>query len=299
MTFTRIASPKALFLAAMAAFIAITPAASAPVRVGIAATVVGDVRLSNASITKPVKIQRRQRLAWGDTLRTKKSSKVQILLLDRSTLTIASSARLTINRFVYDPTKSRSTSATVAKGAFRFMSGRKTPKSSANIDTPSGSIGIRGTMLDGAVGEKAKKIADDEPFLKGVKSDKDTATLVVLRGPGANTRGGLTVGLADVTAAGETVVLNEPALAAYIPREGAPPIGPFRLSQSGLSELQDRLAPKVTKANKGGGLLGKLLPVAAGLAAGALLVGGDDDNPNNSTAGQPQGCNNPNSSSVC
>ena len=248
MAVTRIMSPKALFLAAMAAFIAITPAASAPVRVGIAATVVGDVRLSNASITKPVKIQRRQRLAWGDTLRTKKSSKVQILLLDRSTLTIASSARLTINKFVYDPTKSRSTSATVAKGAFRFMSGRKTPKSSANIGTPSGSIGIRGTMLDGAVGEKAKKIADDEPFLKGVKSDKDTATLVVLRGPGANTRGGLTVGLADVTAAGETVVLNEPALAAYIPREGAPPNPPVSPVAIGILRIA---GPARTQSDQG------------------------------------------------
>lgn len=270
-------SPKALCLAFIAAFIAVTPAASAPVRVGIAASVIGDVRLNNASIKKPAKIQRLQRLAWGDTLQTKSKSKVQIMLLDRSTLTLASNARLTIDKFVYDPGKSRSTSATVSTGAFRFMSGRRTKNSSAKVNTPTGSIGIRGTAIDGIVGKRAAKIAEDEPFLEGVDSDKETATLIVLRGPGAATAGGLDVGLADVTAAGATVSLTEPALAAYIPRTGAPPIGPFRLSQSGLAHVQDELAPRVTNANKGG-LLKALIPAAvAGAVLGAILTGGEED----------------------
>lgn len=277
MNVAMLTSPKALFLAFIAAFIAVTPAASAPVRVGIAASVVGDVRLNNASIKKAVKIKRRQRLAWGDTLQTKSKSKVQIMLLDRSTLTLASNARLTINKFVYDPGKSRSTSATVSTGAFRFMSGRRTKKSSAKVNTPTGSIGIRGTVVDGIVGKRAAKIAKDEPFLDGVDSDKDTATLFVLRGPGAATAGGLDVGLADVTAAGETVSLTEPALAAYIPRPGAPPIGPFRLSQPGLAKVQDELAPRVTNASKGG-LLKTLIPAAvAGAVLGAILTGGEED----------------------
>lgn len=261
-----------------AVFFAATPAISNTVRVGIAASVVGDVRLSNAAITRPTRIERRQRLAWGDTLRTKGNSRVQIMLLDRSTLAISSNARLTINRFVYDPGRSRSTAATVSTGAFRFMSGRRTNNSSATIDTPTGSIGIRGTALDGIVGKKAVDIAKDEPFLDGVRSDKDTATLIVLRGPGVATGGGLELGAADVTAAGTTVTLDEPALAAYIPRPGAPPIGPFRLSQSGLAQLQDRLAPRVTKANRDG-LLETLLPVAAiGIVLGGVLLSGDDDN---------------------
>lgn len=294
-------TPKAIALAIIAALVAVTPAASAPVRVGIASLVAGDVRLSNASISKPKKIARRTRLAWGDTLQTKSNSKLQILLLDRSTLTIGSKAKLTINRFVYDPGKSRTSASTVAKGAFRFMSGRKTGKSRATVKSPVGTIGIRGTALDGIVGKEAVKIAKDEPFLDGVKSDKDTATLVVLRGPGANTGGGLTVGLADVTAAGQTVTLGEPSLAAYIPRPGAPPIGPFRLSSSGLSRLQDELSPRVAKANSGGGLLGKLLPVvAAGVAVVVLTSGDDDDDNNNSTVSTPSTCTNPNNAAgVC
>ena len=89
-------------------------------------------------------------------------------------------------------------------------------------------------------------IAQQEPAVgKKVKSDKKTATLIVLRGPGQTTAGGLTVGMADVTAAGRTVTLDQPELAAYIPRPGAPPIGPFRISAGGLSQVQDLLSPSV------------------------------------------------------
>ena len=296
--FTNI-SPKTLYFGLAALFIAATPIASAPVQVGIAGSVVGDVRLSNASITKPVKISRRQKLAWGDTLRTKSKSKVQILLRDRSSLTISSNARLTIDRFVYDPRKSRTTGATVSKGAFRFMSGRKTRNSSASLRSRIGTIGIRGTALDGVVGKKAVEIAKKEPFLDGIKSDKDTATLVVLRGPGVNRQGNLDVGLADVTAEGVTVTLNEPSLAAYIPRPGAPPIGPFKLSNRGLSKLQDELAPRVTNANKGG-FLDKLLPAVAIIGVGILVATDGDDEPNGSTVSNPTNCDdaaNPNA--VC
>ncbi|MEO9600914.1 FecR family protein [Parasphingorhabdus sp.] len=273
------ASPvKTLMFGLVILLCAMTPAASAPVQVGIAATVVGDVRRSNTAIKKPIKIPRRQRLAWGDTLTTKGKSKLQILLLDRSTLTIGSNARLVINRFVYDPTKERSLGATVSKGAFRFMSGRKTKKSSASVQSSVGTIGIRGTAVDGVVGKEAVKIAKNEPFLDGVESDKDTATLVVLRGPGPNRSGDLDVGLVDVSAAGRTVRLDQPILAAYIPEPGAEPIGPFLLSANGLSKLQDLLAPRVTNANKSS-LLNKLLPAAAiGIGLGLLLPGsGGDD----------------------
>jgi len=275
-SFQSLSFKAALFVPALL-FLALTPAASAPVQVGIAATVVGDVRMSNATIKKAVKIPRRQRLAWGDMLSTKSKSKLQILLLDRSSLTIGSNAQLTIDRFVYDPGRERSLTATVSKGAFRFMSGRKSKKSSASVSSSVGTIGIRGTALDGVVGKEAVEIAKKEPFLDGVKGDKDSAMLVVLRGPGANRSGDLDIGLAEVSAAGKTVTLDQPILAAYIPRPGAQPIGPFKLSASGLSKLQDALAPEVARAGKSG-LLKALIPAAIiGVGVGLLLPGSGGD----------------------
>lgn len=264
-----------------------SPAAAQPVEVGIAASVVGDVRMSNQSNPKARKIARKQQLAWGDFVQTQKKSQLHMLLLDRSNFMIGASSQLVIDRFVYDPGKERSLVARVVKGAFRFFSGEQTENASARIDSPVGTIGIRGTALDGIVGKDAVEIARDEPAVgRDIRHDKDTATLVVLRGPGAATEGGLAVGYAEVTAAGKTVPLDAPGLAAYIPREGAQPIGPFRISSAGLGKLQDELSPSVANAGSGGGLLGKLLPAAAiGIGAALLLGGGSDDDDGQRTQG--------------
>ena len=271
------------------------PAAAQRVEVGNAATVVGDVKMSNAAITRPRKIERRQRLAWGDLIDTGKRSQLQVLLLDRSTFGVGANARVRIDRYVYDPNAGRSLAATVFKGALRFFSGRQEGENRADIETPAGRIGIRGTALDLLVGEEAEEIAGDEDFVddvRNVRSDEDEATLVVLRGPGARTAGGLDVGRAEVEAAGVRVVLDQPGLAAYIPRNGAPPIGPFFISNQGLAKVQDELAPEVARASDGGGLLETLLPIAAvvgAVAIGAALSGdGDDDNRPAGQAQQPQ-----------
>lgn len=266
------------------------PSAAQQIQIGNAATVVGDVKISNAKITKPRKIERRQRIAWGDLIDTGKKSQLQILLLDRSTFGIGARSQLRIDRFVYDPNAGRSVFATFFKGALRFFSGRQDGVNSAEVKTPAGRIGIRGTALDLLVGKAAEDIAGDEEFVAKVNSDKDEATLVILRGPGAGTEGGLNPGLVEVEGGGKTVVLNQPGLAAYIPRAGAVPIGPFFISDKGLSRVQDELAPEVARAAKGGGLLGKLIPAAVGaVALGVLLNGGDSDSddvaPGQSTPG--------------
>lgn len=270
--------PSRVAAALLATSLVASPiAAQQRVEIGNAAAVVGDVRMSNAQIAKPKRIERKQRIAWGDLIDTAKKSQLQILLLDRSSFGIGASSRVRIDRFVYDPNEGRSFFATFVKGALRFFSGREDSRNGGEIQTPSGRIGIRGTALDLLVGKDAEDIAEAEDFVGRVESDKDEATLVVLRGPGPATAGGLSQGRAEVSAAGKTVVLDQPGLAAYIPRNGAPPIGPFFLSNPGLSQVQDRMQPEVARAARGGGLLRALLPIAGAVAVGALLSGGRDD----------------------
>ena len=112
---------------------------------------------------------------------------------------IGAGSRVQIDRFVYDPNEGRSFLATLTKGALRFFSGRQEGQNSGDLQTPAGRIGIRGTALDLLVGEDAQEIAEDEDFVDrvdDVDSDDDEATLVVLRGPGARTAGGLAAGSA-------------------------------------------------------------------------------------------------------
>ncbi|HAU22645.1 MAG TPA: hypothetical protein DCS24_08660 [Erythrobacter sp.] len=275
-------------IAATTLILTAAPAMAEDVEVGIAGAIKGDVRVSTQDKPKEARVARKQRFFWGDVIRTKKKSQLHILLLDRSTFTIGSRTQMVIDRFVYDPNEGRSFFARIFEGAFRFMSGRNDANSGGTIETPTGTIGIRGTALDGIVGEEAMEIAEEEAAIpEDTDHDEDTATLIVLRGPGEATEGDLTVGEIDVTAAGETVELNQPGFAAYIPREGSPPIGPFRLSFAGLGRIQDQLQPSVTRANSGNGLVKALAGIA--VIAGAALILSDDDDPvePNSTADQP------------
>lgn len=293
---TRRFTHAALLLGATATLAITTPLqAQERVEVGIAAQTAGDVLFRETDKAKQRKIVRKERLAWGNVIDTKKKSQLQILLLDRSTLSLGASAQLVIDSFVYDPGKERSFVGRILQGAFRFMSGIPTPFAKAKIDSPAGSIGIRGTIVDTVVGKDAIAIAKKEAAIPGnVKHDKKSATLVLMRGPGARTAPGVTPGFAEVTGVEKTVTLDAAGLAAYIPRKGAEPIGPFRISPEGMSAIQDELQPRVVKARSGGnGLLGALIGVAA-VTTAAILLGKDNDGngPTAGTADTPRSPNN-------
>ena len=240
--------------------------------IGVAASVVKDVRLSNAGSTKPRAVVLRQRIALADLIQTGKASQLQLLLLDRSTFSIGANATLRIDRFVYDPARGRSSGASVARGAFRFMSGQPNRANNTTVSSPVATIGIRGTVLEGVVGEGAAEIAKGEiREVKQAKADKRTATLVVLRGPGQRTEAGADVGAASVSSGGVTVELTEPMQAAFVPREGAAPIGPFRISPAGLVLLEGQIFP--VRASGGGGVLGGLLKVLPAVLPGFIGSG--------------------------
>ncbi|MEA3032671.1 MAG: hypothetical protein QOH86_687 [Sphingomonadales bacterium] len=268
-----------------AAALACTSLVASPVlaqanAVGIEAAIRNKVEIRAAATKKVKPAVLHDRVFLGDQVQTDKASQLQILLLDRSTFTVGASARVTIDRFVYDPAaNSRSVGISVARGAFRFMSGRSLGKPSGpvSVRTPVATIGIRGTIFEGVVGEEAEKIAEREPGVGKVKSDSDEASLIVLRGPGPRTQGDTIPGAIDVTAGDRTVTLNEADLAAYVPRQGAAPIV-FRLSPTGLLALQSllRTTPGDGGGNGGHGTRNALIG-AAGVAAaitGAVLLGG-------------------------
>lgn len=272
--------------------IAATSAAAQRVEVGNAAAVVGDVSLRENGTGNKQDVERKDRFAWGDLVTTGKKSQLQILLLDRSTFGVGARTELRIDRYVYDPNEGRSAFVTFIKGALRFFSGRQDGTNSGEVQTPAGRIGIRGTAVDMMVGENARDIAEKEDAVGKVDSNKNEATLVVLRGPGAATEGGLTPGLVEVEGAGVVVTLDQPGLAAYIPRAGAAPIGPFSISNGGLAKVQDQMAPEVARAAKGGSILNTLIPVAIGAIAIGTILKGSGNGGNDRTP--PPGAGSPN-----
>ena len=194
--------------------------------VGINAAVRNVVKVKQTKASAARKAKRGERVKLGNMFTTGRSSSVQISLLDKSTVTVGPSANLTINRFVYDPAKkSSSVGASVVKGTFRFMSGKSSRGGKNSIRTPSATVGIRGTMLEGAVGENAMTIASLQPGLVlPARVDPEPATVIVLRGPGPNAPSSEKRGEITVTAGGSAVVLNLPGQAVFIPYAGATPI---------------------------------------------------------------------------
>jgi len=231
-------------------------ALAAPNDVGVASAIAGDVRVQNNGAKQAHQAVLREHLALADRVSTGARSQLQVLLLDKSVFTVGANARLTIDRFVYDA-KGSSVSASVAKGAFRFLSGgRGHAGAGSSIKTPVATIGIRGTIIDGVVGPEAVAIARGENKVPaGLAVDPAVATLVVLRGPGALARGNVTPGAITVTAGGTTVELDQPLLAVFVPARGAEPIGPFKISLPGLGRLNDLILPRTAANLPGGGAM--------------------------------------------
>ncbi len=206
--------------------------------VGVNSAVRNNVRVKQGAAAPAVQAQIKQPVKMGSAITTGVNSGLQVTLLDQSSLTLGPSGSLTVDRFVYNPaTKSSSVASSVTKGAFRFMSGRSGGTGRNSMTTPAASIGIRGTMLEGAVGAEALAVAALQAGLpSGADVDPATATVIVLRGPGPQARGTVRRGLIDVTAGGRTITLSQPGNAVFIPRAGAAPI-PFQLNNPAFQQL--------------------------------------------------------------
>jgi len=190
----------------------------------------------------------------GELVVSGDKSALQILLVDQSVFTVGANARMTIDKFVYDPNRGASDiAASVAKGAFRFMSGPTLAGQGRNaISSPVATIGVRGTIVEGAVGPEALEILQGQPGLPPMNANPDSATLVVLRGPGHFNQGFDKPGAIDVTANGVTVSVEHAGQAVVIPGPGQAPIGPFFLNDTNFARLSALLRTQAEPGGPGG-----------------------------------------------
>ncbi len=90
----------------------------------------------------------------GDVVETDANGAVNIVFMDETSMAISENARMAIDEYSYDPaTESGTTNFSVLRGLFVFTSGligRDDPDD-VKIDTPVGSIGIRGTIIAGNI----------------------------------------------------------------------------------------------------------------------------------------------------
>jgi len=90
------------------------------------------------------------RLYTGDILETGGDSAVGVLLADETSLSMGADGRMVLDEMIYDPgTQEGAMSLSVLKGVYTIVSGMvsKTDPDAMVINTPVGSIGIRGTQV--------------------------------------------------------------------------------------------------------------------------------------------------------
>lgn len=219
----------------VAAFAATQVGVNAAVRNHVEMKTDADAALRPAVVREPVHL--------GDLVVSGDKSSLQVLLLDHSVFTVGANASLTIDRFVYDPDKGTTDiAASIAKGAFRFMSGRLTGNAGQSaIKTPAAVIGVRGTIVEGVVGTDALDVMSEQPGAPKYDGDPANVVLVLLDGPGRHGAGFDKPGAIDVNGEGPPIPI-EHAGSAILFLPGQPVFGPFDLSDAAYQRLQALLA---------------------------------------------------------
>jgi hypothetical protein len=212
------------------------PASGLSGQVGIAAAVRGSVKMNSQGQIGKI-VESGAPIFLGDEISTGGEGSLQILLLDQTIFTIGPNSSIVIDKFIYDPTDdSGEIKAKVVKGVFRFVTGkiaRKEP-SQMEVELPTGTIGIRGTIVAGeTVGKKST---------------------VVLLGPGENNNTQHRQGRFTLfgESEGQESVVGKSGFGATIDESGVPS-APFQVPEIDLQRLTQSLGPVTPDAGPQGG----------------------------------------------
>jgi hypothetical protein len=98
------------------------------------------------STARTVRAETGDHVYRGDIIQTGRDGRLDITFADGTTFNISSNARMVLDEFVYDPNgRSNSTLFSLTRGTFNFVAGKVANTGNMKVDTPVGTMGIRGT----------------------------------------------------------------------------------------------------------------------------------------------------------
>lgn len=143
-------------MAALAIALQPMPAHAAHPEIGSTVVVKNDVTAELESEKR--RLSKGAKVHQDEILITGAKASAEIKLLDETKLAVGPSSRLVLDKFVYDGSAPpQSISITLAKGAFRFITGA-TDKAAYEIKTPTATMGVRGTVFDVFVADNGESI---------------------------------------------------------------------------------------------------------------------------------------------
>lgn len=110
------------------------------------AQVVGKVGAVNAEATANGRsLSIGSAISFGETIKTSDAGALQIIFADRTTLSVGHNSTITIDEFVFDPSRTNSRmSVKLITGTLRVIGGDSTHNGAAKVTTPVATVGIRG-----------------------------------------------------------------------------------------------------------------------------------------------------------
>lgn len=142
---------------------------------------------TGATITTPVSVGAPVHL--NDEIATGPESKLLILFIDDTQVTLGENSSIAVDEYVFDPAENREAYGhyKAYKGAFLWVSGwmNKAQKNDISIETPHGAIGIRGTTVwGGRLGDDYGVFVQDG----AVSVQNNTGSVLVRAGEGVDLR---------------------------------------------------------------------------------------------------------------
>src|SRR6516225_8108387 len=135
-------------------------------------------------------------LRANETVRTGDAGKADLVFVDRTNLTVGPTSEVKLDKFVYDPVGNKGKVVIQAtRGAFRFATGTQ-DHSAYQLNTPYGSLGVRGTPFTCEVKPKGQKQSINGCDIK-CKIESGSIDVTSQRGEKKRAGPGDTVCLAD------------------------------------------------------------------------------------------------------
>jgi hypothetical protein len=145
--------------------IAMTAIPAAAQQVGTA-TAVNPLSESTPPGATTVALNVGSRIVHKERIHTTPTGSVQLLFLDKSTLSIAPNTSILIDEYVYNPNSgSGHMLASLTQGALRFVGGKLSHEGEAEIATPDAAIGIRGGTVTVNRGPKGTQVFNHFGFI--------------------------------------------------------------------------------------------------------------------------------------
>lgn len=161
-------------------------------------------------------------VVYRERINTAGGGNVQLVFLDKTTMSIGPNSTVVIDEFVYDPNAGTGKlTASMAKGVLRFVGGNTSHSGGAEIKTPSATLGIRGG------------VATVEIVPCTAATGGDCGTKVTNH-----------FGILTVTSAAGTEIIRRPGFVVAIPGPTAAPSAPRKVTQQEVNRTNASLTSK-------------------------------------------------------